>query len=68
MIQVILFLLTVASTYLVGGVSYSVSIIAILLAHEMGHYFMSKRYGIPALELDPKDRSYINQILHPPPY
>jgi membrane-associated protease RseP (regulator of RpoE activity) len=48
MIQVILFLLTVASTYLVGGVSYSVSIIAILLAHEMGHYFMSKRYGIPA--------------------
>jgi membrane-associated protease RseP (regulator of RpoE activity) len=48
MLHIILFLLTVASTYFVGGWSYSLSIISILLAHEMGHYFMSKKYGIPA--------------------
>lgn len=48
MIQIILFLLTIASTYFVGGPLYSLSIMSILLAHEMGHYFMSKKYGIPA--------------------
>ena len=48
MVQIILFLLTIVSTYFVGGLSYSISIISILLAHEMGHYFMSRKYGIPA--------------------
>ncbi len=48
MVKIILFLLTIASTYFVGGAAYSVSIMAILLAHEMGHYFMSKKYGLPA--------------------
>jgi len=48
MLHIILFLLTVASTFFVGGWSYSLSIISILLAHEMGHYFMSIKYGIPA--------------------
>lgn len=48
MIKIILFLLTIASTFFVGGFSYSISIITILLAHEMGHYFMTRRYGIPA--------------------
>lgn len=47
-IQVILFLLTIASTCLVGGPLYSLSIMSILLAHEMGHYLMSRKYGIPA--------------------
>jgi membrane-associated protease RseP (regulator of RpoE activity) len=47
-IQILLFLFTIASTYFVGGPYYSLSIIAILLAHEMGHYLMSKRYSIPA--------------------
>lgn len=37
-----------ASTYFVGGAVYSASVMTILLAHEMGHYFMSRRYGIPA--------------------
>lgn len=31
-----------------GGLWYSSSIIAILLAHEMGHYIMCKKYGIRA--------------------
>jgi len=48
MIHILLFLLTVGSTYFVGGTSYSVSIMSILLAHEMGHYFMSKKHGIPS--------------------
>jgi membrane-associated protease RseP (regulator of RpoE activity) len=47
-IHIILFLLTAASTYFVAGPAYSLSIMLILLAHEMGHYFMSRRYGVPA--------------------
>lgn len=47
-IHIILFVLTVASTWFVGGVFYSVAVMAILLSHEMGHYLMSRRYGIPA--------------------
>ena len=47
-LQIILFVLTFLSTYLVGGPAYSVAIMSILLAHEMGHYVMCKRHGIPA--------------------
>jgi membrane-associated protease RseP (regulator of RpoE activity) len=48
LIHIILFILTVASTWLTGGLSYSIAVMLILLGHEMGHYFMSQRYGIPA--------------------
>ena len=48
LIHVVLFILTVASTWLTGGVSYSISIMLILLGHEMGHYFMSRKHGIKA--------------------
>lgn len=48
MIHIILFLLTFASTFFVGGILYSVSIMSILFAHEMGHYLMSRKYGVPA--------------------
>jgi membrane-associated protease RseP (regulator of RpoE activity) len=47
-IHIILFILTVASTWFVGGPAYSFPIILILLGHEMGHYLMSRRYGIRA--------------------
>jgi len=47
-IHIILFILTVASTLIVGGLAYSVTIMLILLGHEMGHYFMSRRYGMRA--------------------
>ncbi len=47
-IHIVLFILTVASTLIVGGTAYSFGIILILLGHEMGHYFMSRRYGIKA--------------------
>lgn len=33
---------------MIGGPSYAFSIILILLGHEMGHYFMSQKYGIRA--------------------
>jgi membrane-associated protease RseP (regulator of RpoE activity) len=54
-IHAALFVLTVASTFLVGlgdGIAgafwYSGGIMTILLAHEMGHYLMARKYGIPA--------------------
>jgi len=63
-IHIVLFILTVASTLYVGGarqsitgtlsfslsegLSYCIPIILILLGHEMGHYLMSRRYGIRA--------------------
>ena len=47
-IHIILFILTVASTWLTWGPLYSVPIMLILLGHEMAHYFMSRRSGIRA--------------------
>lgn len=63
-IPVLLFGLTLASTFVAGGlkkgdagslilsfeegISYSLPVILILLGHEMGHYLMSRRYGIRA--------------------
>jgi membrane-associated protease RseP (regulator of RpoE activity) len=46
--HIVLFVLTILSTYFVGGALYSIAIMSILLAHEMGHYCMSRRYGIPS--------------------
>jgi membrane-associated protease RseP (regulator of RpoE activity) len=45
--NVILFALTIISTIFIGGLIYSMSILAILVAHEMGHYLASRRYGVP---------------------
>lgn len=47
-VHIILFLLTIGSTLFFGGPQYSVAIMTILLSHEMGHYFMTRRYGIPS--------------------
>jgi len=35
-------------SYLIGGLSFSVSILVILIAHELGHYLTCVRYGIRA--------------------
>jgi len=48
LIPILLFFLTVASTWLTWGPVYSAAIMLILLGHEMGHYLMSRRYGIRA--------------------
>ena len=47
-LQIVLFILTIGSTYIVGGMVYSVTIMSILLAHEMGHYLMCRRHNIAA--------------------
>jgi membrane-associated protease RseP (regulator of RpoE activity) len=47
-IHIVLFVLTVASTWLTWGPLYSVPIMLILLGHEMAHYFMSRRSGMRA--------------------
>jgi membrane-associated protease RseP (regulator of RpoE activity) len=47
-LHIVLFILTVASTCFVGGPVYSFAVILILFGHEMGHYLMSRRYGIRA--------------------
>jgi len=47
-LHIVLFILTGASTWIVGGPAYSFTIILILLGHEMGHYLISRRYGIRA--------------------
>src|SRR4030042_5634882 len=48
LIHIVLFILTVASTWLTGGAGYSIAIMLILLGHELGHYFMSRSHGIKA--------------------
>lgn len=48
LLPLVLFLATCVSTYLTGGLTYAVAVMAILLAHEMGHFVQSVRYGIPA--------------------
>ncbi|HEX3033590.1 MAG TPA: site-2 protease family protein [Thermodesulfobacteriota bacterium] len=54
-IHIILFLITVATTFLAGflqggnvasGVSFSAALLFILGAHEMGHYVYGRKYGV----------------------
>lgn len=47
-VNLILFILTVLSTWVTAGFWYSISIISILFVHEMGHYLMCRRYGVGA--------------------
>ncbi len=46
--HIILYILTVISTYYTAGFWYSFFIMAILTAHEMGHFIASRKYGVPA--------------------
>ncbi len=36
------------TTYILSGFRYAVPVMLILLAHEMGHYLQTRRYGVPA--------------------
>jgi membrane-associated protease RseP (regulator of RpoE activity) len=47
-VNLILFILTVLSTWVTAGFWYSISIVSILFVHEMGHYLMCRRYGVSA--------------------
>lgn len=43
-----LFVATCASTTFVGGFAYSIPVMAILLAHELGHYITARIHRVPA--------------------
>jgi len=47
-LPLILYLATIATTFLMIGPAYSLSLMTILTAHELGHYFQARRYGVPA--------------------
>jgi membrane-associated protease RseP (regulator of RpoE activity) len=47
-LHVLLFVLTIASTTLVGGWLYSATILAILGCHELGHYIACRHYDVDA--------------------
>jgi membrane-associated protease RseP (regulator of RpoE activity) len=47
-LHLVLFVLTVISTALTGGVAYSACLILILLCHEMGHYCAARYYRVSA--------------------
>ena len=41
-------LLMEVASMLAGGLKYSLGLMAILFAHEMGHFLQARRYGVPA--------------------
>ena len=47
-LPLVLFVLTCISTYFSGGLEYAIGVMAILGAHEMGHYLQTLRYRVPA--------------------
>ncbi len=47
-LHLLLFLATLGTTTSVGGFSYSIPLMAILLCHELGHYFVARWHGVPA--------------------
>lgn len=48
LLPVVLFLATCISTYLTGGLAFAVSLMLILTTHELGHFFQTLRYRVPA--------------------
>ncbi len=44
----LLFIATCLCTLLWGGPIYSLALMTILTAHELGHYLQARRYGVPA--------------------
>jgi len=47
-INFLLFFATFCTTYLINGLSYALCILTILLAHEMGHFIMCRKYHVDA--------------------
>src|SRR5689334_6263131 len=48
LLPVLLFVATCLSTWVTGGLIFSLALMTTLLAHEMGHYLQARRYGVPA--------------------
>ncbi len=47
-INVLLFIATFSTTYYVNGIWYSITLMTILLSHELGHFFMCRKYHVEA--------------------
>src|SRR6188472_3238046 len=47
-LPVLLFVATCLSTWVSGGLVFSLALMTTLFAHEMGHYLQARRYGVPA--------------------
>lgn len=47
-IHILLFIATFLTTYYVNGPWYAITIMMILLAHELGHFFMCRKYHVAA--------------------
>ena len=47
-INILLFIATFYTTYRINGPSYAICIMTILLAHEMGHFIMCRKYRVDA--------------------
>lgn len=47
-VNLLLFLATVVSVYVTGGLAFMLCLLAILLAHEFGHYFAARYHRVPA--------------------
>ena len=47
-LPVLLFVATCLSTWMSGGLAFSLALMTTLLAHELGHYLQARRYGVPA--------------------
>ena len=47
-LNLLLFIGAIYTTYLTNGPWYSVSIMTILLSHELGHFFMCRKYNVSA--------------------
>lgn len=46
--NIVLFFATFLTTFFINGPWYSISIMTILLSHELGHYFMCRKYKVEA--------------------
>lgn len=47
-LNILLFVATFFTTYFINGPAYAICIITILLAHEMGHFIMCRKYHVDA--------------------
>jgi membrane-associated protease RseP (regulator of RpoE activity) len=47
-LNLLLFVLTFVSVYLMGGPALAVGLLSILMAHELGHYLACRYYGVDA--------------------
>jgi membrane-associated protease RseP (regulator of RpoE activity) len=47
-LPILLFVATCLSTWVSGGLAFSLALMTTLLAHEMGHYLQTRRHGVPA--------------------